>query len=80
MLLGVVLVAGVLYIRAGRAPLPVVETPATPKTIFTSQSDCEQKTGTICQFKMCDYVPVGMTPEEACPPNGPFKGWVSAPR
>ena len=40
---------------------------------YTSQADCEKKTGKVCSFFMCDYVLPGKTFEETC---GKYsKGW-----
>ena len=52
-------------------------TPNTTQIVFTSKEECEKTTGSTCKFEMCDYIPEGMTLKEACPPNGPYKGWVA---
>lgn len=57
-------------------PTPQLKLSPIPQTIFKSQAECEAKTGRQCQDVMCDFIPAGKTGEEACPPNGPYKGWV----
>ena len=42
---------------------------------YSNQEECEHKTGHICAFQMCDYVPEGKTFDEVC--GRDFKkGWV----
>ena len=44
---------------------------------YTSQADCEQKTGKKCGYGMCDVIPLGKTVEELC---GKFRqGWMPLP-
>src|SRR3989338_11330627 len=33
---------------------------------FSTQEECEEKTGQRCSFEMCDYIPPGKTFEEVC--------------
>jgi hypothetical protein len=46
---------------------------STSPLMFTSQEECESKTGWRCSFVMCDYVPEGKTFEEVC--GGVGKQW-----
>lgn len=68
--LTVVVVIGIYFVAA---PAPG----DGPTQVFTSEEECQAATNRTCVFEMCDYVPAGMTPEQACPPNGPYKGWVA---
>lgn len=57
------------------SPLPTEPSPALSQ-VYSSQVECEEATSSTCVFETCDYVPEGMTPQEACPPAGPYEGWV----
>jgi len=50
-------------------------TPQVTQTVFISQEECEQQTGSSCSFQMCDYIPSGKTFEEVCGKDFK-KGWV----
>ncbi|MBI1301183.1 MAG: hypothetical protein GC137_05925 [Alphaproteobacteria bacterium] len=47
-----------------------------PPTIYATREECEQETGSLCSYAMCDYIPKGKTQEEICG-DGLKKGWVA---
>lgn len=49
---------------------------ATSSLTFDSQKECEEKTGKVCSFQMCDYIPEGKTFDEVCG-KGFKEGWAS---
>ena len=53
---------------------PILET--NNKEVFVTKTECESKTGKTCSFQRCDYIPEGVTYEEACGKDFK-KGWVS---
>jgi len=46
------------------------------QTVFSSQTECEQKTGKSCGFQNCDFIPKGKTFEHICGKDFK-KGWVA---
>jgi len=48
--------------------------PVINSQTFRSEQECEEKTGCVCSFVMCDYVPEGKTFEEVCGEDFQ-KGW-----
>lgn len=67
--IGVAILIGVYYFALSyNAPH------AQNSSVYKSKEECESKTGKVCGFIMCDYVPPGKTFEETCGKN--FKeGW-----
>lgn len=57
------------------SPLPTQPSPVLSQ-VYSTQAECEEATSSTCVFEVCDDVPDGMTPEQACPPAGPYEGWV----
>ncbi|HLD07838.1 MAG TPA: hypothetical protein VJB60_02120 [Candidatus Peribacterales bacterium] len=51
--------------------------PQQEQAVFASQEECEQRTGQLCSFQMCDYIPSEKTLEEVCGKNFK-KGWVAS--
>jgi len=76
LVVGVILLVAIVYLALRQYVLVPLE-PAQ-QNVFSSQEECEEATAGSCKFEMCDYVPRGRTPEEVCPPSGPYKGWVSS--
>jgi hypothetical protein len=62
-----------LFQRSQDTNVPTTPTPSAE--VFSTQQECEQKTGESCSFQMCDYIPPGKTFEEVCGKDFK-KGWV----
>jgi hypothetical protein len=60
-IVGAVIVSGIAYVAWDRLNVHSSTAP-----VFVTQGECEQKSGSICEFQMCDY---------QCPPDFK-KGWV----
>lgn len=64
--------AGYFVLIKNKTPIRLAE------PVFSSKDECEQRTGKLCGFRMCDYVPPGKTFEEVCG-KGFEKGWAPNP-
>ncbi len=74
-LIALAAIATVLAVTHARSGIPPQATVSVSDRYFDSQAECEKETGQVCSFGMCDYIPEGVTPEQACGPGGPGKGW-----
>src|SRR3989344_233437 len=57
---------GIVTVIQTRGPQALKDLQRMSQTPYRSQEDCQERTGAICNYQTCDYVPPGKTFEEVC--------------